>query len=125
VVTLPVAAMPEGLTCQVIDGDLSGNVLFASGQVPAVIDFVPYWRPAGFSLAIVVADAVSWFGAEPALALRLLEQGRLVLLARAALCRLVTSDVAALSMSASIVERYLTQNAQDYARLLSVVRRGI
>ncbi len=116
---------PEGLTSQVIHGDLSGNVLFAPGHPPAVIDFVPYWRPAGFSLAIVVVDAVAWFGADPALGLHLPEQGRRSLLARAALYRLVTSDVAALSMSGLDRERYVKHNSQEFARLLSLVRRGI
>lgn len=50
---------------QLIHGDLTGNVLFASGQPPAVIDFSPYWRPVAFSEAIVVADAWLWHGAEP------------------------------------------------------------
>lgn len=45
---------------QVIHADLLGNVLFAPGRPPAVIDWAPYWRPAGFSAAVAVADAVCW-----------------------------------------------------------------
>jgi uncharacterized protein (TIGR02569 family) len=54
------------LPSQVVHGDLSENVLFAEGLVPAVIDVTPYWRPAGWSAAVVVADAVTWRAADPA-----------------------------------------------------------
>ncbi|MEY9932945.1 hypothetical protein ABH926_007598 [Catenulispora sp. GP43] len=53
------------MTNQVIHGDLSGNVLTASGRLPAVIDFSPYWRPAAYADAIVVVDGLLWFGAGP------------------------------------------------------------
>ena len=39
--------------------------MFADGMPPAIIDFSPYWRPVGFSAAIVVADAVCWRKADP------------------------------------------------------------
>ncbi|THF68771.1 TIGR02569 family protein [Deinococcus sp. Arct2-2] len=58
----PVHAPP-----QLIHGDLTGNVLFSEPDAPAVIDFSPYWRPAGFALAIVVADALVWEGADEGL----------------------------------------------------------
>lgn len=45
-------------------GDLTGNVLFADGLAPAIIDFSPYWRPAPFASAVVVADALLWEGAD-------------------------------------------------------------
>src|SRR5687768_16590033 len=32
---------------QLVHGDLTGNVLFAAGLPPAVIDFSPFWRPTG------------------------------------------------------------------------------
>ena len=44
---------------------MSENVLFAEGQDPAVIDISPYWRPAGFASAVVVADAICWRAADP------------------------------------------------------------
>ena len=50
--------------CQLIHGDLTGNVLFAPGLAPAVIDFSPYWRPAAFGEAAVVGDALIWYGAD-------------------------------------------------------------
>ena len=56
---------PIALESQLIHGDLGGNVLFAEGLPPAVIDFAPYWRPVGFAAAVVVADAVCWEGAPP------------------------------------------------------------
>jgi uncharacterized protein (TIGR02569 family) len=49
---------------QLIHGDLSGNVLFADGLAPAVIDLSPYWRPAAYASAIVAVDAVLWYGAD-------------------------------------------------------------
>lgn len=47
---------------QLIHGDLLGNVLFAEGQAPTVIDWAPYWRPAGYGSAIAVVDAMVWHG---------------------------------------------------------------
>jgi uncharacterized protein (TIGR02569 family) len=55
------------LPAQVIHGDLSGNILFADGLAPAIIDFSPYWRPAAYASAVIVVDAVVWHGADPAL----------------------------------------------------------
>jgi uncharacterized protein (TIGR02569 family) len=52
---------------QLIHGDLTGNVLFAPGEPPAIIDFAPYWRPVAFASAIVVADALCWEGADDSL----------------------------------------------------------
>ena len=49
---------------QLIHGDLSGNVLFHDQLPPAIIDFSPYWRPAAYASAIVVADALVWEGAD-------------------------------------------------------------
>jgi uncharacterized protein (TIGR02569 family) len=48
---------------QMIHGDLLGNVLFAEGQPATIIDWAPYWRPAGLGAAIAVVDAVCWHGA--------------------------------------------------------------
>ncbi|GJF34477.1 TIGR02569 family protein [Kitasatospora sp. NE20-6] len=51
----------EQEAAQLIHGDLTGNVLFAGDEAPAVIDFSPYWRPPVFAEAIVVADGLLWF----------------------------------------------------------------
>ena len=55
---------PLDLPSQVVHGDFTANVLFADGLPPGVIDFSPYWRPTGFAVAVIVADALSWGGAE-------------------------------------------------------------
>lgn len=52
---------------QLVHGDLTGNVLFAADQPPAVIDFSPYWRPTAFATAVVVGDALLWEGADESL----------------------------------------------------------
>jgi len=52
---------------QLVHGDLTGNVLFADGLAPAVIDFSPFWRPTGFASAIVIGDALLWEGADESL----------------------------------------------------------
>ena len=52
---------------QLVHGDLTGNVLFAEGLAPAIIDFSPYWRPTAYASAIVVADALVWEGADETL----------------------------------------------------------
>jgi hypothetical protein len=49
---------------QLIHGDFGGNVLFADGLPPAIIDFSPYWRPPELALGVVVADAIVWEGAD-------------------------------------------------------------
>jgi uncharacterized protein (TIGR02569 family) len=62
------ACRPVRAPSQLIHGDLSGNVLFADGLPPVVLDLSPYWRPARFAAAIVVADALVFEGAEVGLA---------------------------------------------------------
>ncbi len=61
---LAAALRPVETPCQLIHGDLTGNVLFDERLPPAVIDFSPYWRPTPFASAIVVADALVWEGAD-------------------------------------------------------------
>ena len=56
---------PLELPSQLIHSDLCNNVLFHDELAPAVIDISPQWRPKPFADAIVVVDAVGWFGAEP------------------------------------------------------------
>ena len=64
--SLLAALRPVRLEAQLVHGDLGGNVLFAAGEPPAVIDFSPYWRPAGLALAVAAVDALMWSGADPA-----------------------------------------------------------
>src|SRR6478752_1468189 len=85
---------PVRLPAQLIHGDLGGNVLFAAGEPPVVIDFSPYWRPAGLALAVAAVDALTWSGADPAILGELADQPDLdQLLARAHVGRLVTEIV--------------------------------
>ncbi len=78
---------PVDLPPQLVHGDLGGNVLFHDGLGPAVIDVSPFWRPAGYADAIVVADAVAWEGAGDDLVERLLRRQGEQLLVRAVLFR--------------------------------------
>ncbi len=48
---------------QLVHGDLAGNVLFHPELPPLIIDVSPYWRPARFGTAVVVADALVREGA--------------------------------------------------------------
>lgn len=53
------AVRPVRLPSQLVHGDIAGNVLFAAGQSPAVIDFSPYWRPPGYALAVAAVDLLA------------------------------------------------------------------
>ena len=48
---------------QLVHCDLTGNVLFADGLPPAVIDISPYWRPPSDAEGVVVADLLCYHGA--------------------------------------------------------------
>jgi uncharacterized protein (TIGR02569 family) len=83
---------PLRLPNQVIQGD-SGNILFSRDAPPAIIDFSPYWRPVGFSLAVLIVDALVWEGASDSIIesfsdVRYLDQ----LLLRAELRRILELD---------------------------------
>jgi len=88
---------PVNLPSQLIHADLAGNVLFADGQPPAVIDFSPLERPALLPVAIAAVDALMWKRARPEVLDRLdrllgapeLDQ----LLARALIYRLITETI--------------------------------
>jgi uncharacterized protein (TIGR02569 family) len=88
------ALRPVDLPDQLIHADLAGNVLFADGAPPAVIDFSPLYRPAGLPLAIVAVDALMWHRARPEVLGQLAGELELdQLLARALVYRLVTEVV--------------------------------
>ena len=53
---------------QIVHGDLTGNVFLGGDDIPVVLDVSPYVRPRRWAAAVVVADAVLWNGAPPALA---------------------------------------------------------
>jgi uncharacterized protein (TIGR02569 family) len=51
-----------------VHADLSGNVFIDPAGVPVVLDVSPYLRPRRWAVAVVVADAVLWNGADLELA---------------------------------------------------------
>ncbi|MEO6502913.1 MAG: phosphotransferase [Jatrophihabitantaceae bacterium] len=113
---------PTRRASQLIHGDLTGNVLFADPAPPGIIDFTPYWRPASFGLAVVVADAVAWHGAgQPLLdVFRLLEPAESrSMLARAALFRLLTAERIAAGRQQPLA--YLHSNAEAYSGVCTVL----
>lgn len=84
---------PVDLTSQLVHGDLPGNVLFAPGLAPAIIDWPAYWRPPAWAAAIAVADALCWYGATPGLATRWAHLPAWnQMLVRALIYRIVTHD---------------------------------
>jgi uncharacterized protein (TIGR02569 family) len=88
------ALRPVNLPDQLIHADLAGNVLFADGAPPAVIDFSPLERPAGLPLAVVAVDALTWRRARPEALGQLAGEPELdQLLARAQVYRLVTDII--------------------------------
>lgn len=112
---------PSRLPSQVVHGDLTGNVLFTDGAAPAIIDFVPYWRPPAFAAAVVVADAIAWHDASLDLVDVLPHEGEArSLVARAAIYRLLTSDRAAGDRADQ--EEYLRHTQEAYRRVLTALR---
>jgi uncharacterized protein (TIGR02569 family) len=88
------ALRPVDRPSQLIHADLAGNVLFAEGLPPAVIDFSPLERPAGLPLAVVAVDTLMWHRASPEVLGYLSGEPELdQLLARALVYRLVTEIV--------------------------------
>ncbi|KMU77782.1 ribosomal protein L1 [Coccidioides immitis H538.4] len=94
----PIAA--ENTKCQLVHGDLAGNVLFPvsggdSASSPTIIDLSLYWRPVEYAEAIVVADGLIWHGEGENL-VRVLgtDAFRLQMLVRALIFRLVASSEA-------------------------------
>lgn len=113
---------PVRVVSQVVHGDLSGNVLFAAGQAPAVIDFSPYWRPVAYADAIVAVDGLLWFGAGPEL-VELASSGADFpqMLVRAALFRLVALNEMARAFGLGVLEGELGVFGPviDYVRVLA------
>lgn len=88
---------PISARSQPVHGDLSGNVLFADGEPPAVIDFSPYWRPVTYAEAIVAVDALLWYDADPGVIELLDDAAAAQMLSRALVFRLVAEDIHAAS----------------------------
>jgi uncharacterized protein (TIGR02569 family) len=89
------ARRPVEPRAQVVHGDLPGNVMFADGLPPAIIDWPVYWRPPSWAAAVAVADALCWYDASPELAVRwshLPKWGQM--LVRAVIYRITTDEAA-------------------------------
>ncbi len=82
---------------QVAWGEQDPGSVLAAAPAPLagpVIDFSPYWRPAGLALAVAAVDALTWSEADPAILGDLADQPELdQLLARAHVGCLVTEVV--------------------------------
>jgi len=100
------ARSPIDLPNQITHGDPGGeNVLFAENLAPAMIDIAPYWRPAGYAIAMMLADGIAWEGSNPS-TLSLVEDEPFIgqLLLRAVLFRLTLSVLCC--GSTSLARRY-------------------
>lgn len=82
---------PIDADSQLIHGDFGGsNLLYHEELPPAVLDMSPYWRPAGFAVGVIVADAIVWEGADTSICVHAQDVADFPqLLARAELRRIV------------------------------------
>jgi hypothetical protein len=101
---------------QIVHCDLTGNVLFAPGAPPAVIDISPYWRPPEYAEGVVIADALCWHGASASV----LQEVRVSVtaVARALLFRLVTTNELLLAGLATVDP---DAEAERYRRAASLI----
>jgi len=82
--------LPVALPSRLVHGDIAGNLIFAEGLPPGVIDLTLYWRPAGFAKAVLIVDALAWESADAAAFSTILrEEPMPQLLLRAALRRIL------------------------------------
>jgi uncharacterized protein (TIGR02569 family) len=109
---------------QLIHGDFAGNVLFADGCEPAVIDLSPYWRPAGYAIALTIVDAVLWYGGSLDLLgeLRHFEDRR-DLVARALVFRLAIDGLFGLDEPGSFWSAAIARDLANAQPLLRYVQR--
>ena len=102
----PIGSRASKSPSQLIHGDLTGNVLFAEGLPPAVIDLSMYWRPPAFATAVVVADALVWEGADESLLESIGEIDDFgQMLARALIYRLVAAVEGGFEDDAAAIDR--------------------
>jgi uncharacterized protein (TIGR02569 family) len=85
------ARRPVDLASQPVHGDLLGNVMFAEGLAPAIIDWPVYYRPPLWASAVVVVDALTWHQA-PADLLEVDSPGWQQMLIRALMFRIGTNE---------------------------------
>jgi uncharacterized protein (TIGR02569 family) len=109
---------------QLIHGDFAGNVLFADGCEPAVIDLSPYWRPARYAIALTIVDAVLWYGGS----LDLLDElrhfeDRKHLVARALIFRLAIDGLFALDQPGAFWSAAIARDLTGARPLLQYIQR--
>jgi hypothetical protein len=122
---MSMAASSVNAPCQLIHGDLSGNVLLHLELEPGIIDFSPYWRPFLMGPAIVAADALLWHQADESLmrvACEEFGQEFLPFVARGLAFRLATSNLAS-------TERGnpddVSREFQEHERALTILMRSL
>jgi uncharacterized protein (TIGR02569 family) len=104
---------------QVIHADLAGNVLFAAGAAPAVLDFSPWWGPVGYAEGILLADALLFFDADPDSLALIADRPEFVqMLVRAVIFRLVALNEGAKEGHPEFLERI-----GRFDTLIAVLRR--
>ena len=64
------ALRPLDAPDQVVHSDFTANVLFADDEPPAVLDLSAWWAPVEYARAIVVGDALLWYGGDASLGQR-------------------------------------------------------
>lgn len=90
-----------------VHGDLSGNVFFEPAGVPVILDVSPYLRARRWAVAIVVADAVLWSGADVALAESFASNPTdRDLFARALIFRMIAEQIADSPRHGALLEPY-------------------
>jgi uncharacterized protein (TIGR02569 family) len=113
---LMAARRPVSSPSQLVHGDLLGNVLFAPGLPPAIIDWSPYWRPPAWAYAVAVVDALCWHGGRQELLVRYADQpewGQMLL--RALIFRIATWDAAGWQAQPSSVYEPVAELTIAYA----------
>jgi uncharacterized protein (TIGR02569 family) len=94
-------------TGQFIHGDLSGNVFIDDRDMAVILDVSPYIRPREWCVAIVVADAVLWYGADVSLMRSFARDAdRADLVVRALIFRLMADELSAQPTRESLLARY-------------------
>lgn len=52
---------------QLVHGDIAGCTIFDASSDPIITDYVPVWRPAGWSVALLIVDCMAWGNASDTL----------------------------------------------------------
>lgn len=120
----PMAAGSEDQPCQLVHGDLSGNVLLHAELEPAVIDFSPYWRPFWMGPGTVAADALLWHSADESLVEAIIVAfGRQLLpfVARGLMFRLAISNEVAKTRRAT--QKQIAGEAAAFARAIGILKK--